>query len=110
MALPSSQAIPRGCNVSSPSTWIPPSISSSIAPPGSHSMQQPNQQQQSRHPFHQQAYTIVDPHHGKSHGHQELPISQQLTQNAGGNLIYSSQARNTIATYPQGMGQVGKNV
>ena len=110
MALPSSQSVPRSSNASSSSVWIPPSISSAIPPPGSHSMQQPNQQHESRHPFHQQAYTIVDPHHGKSHGHQELPISHQPTQNLGGNLIYSSLARNTVATYPQGMGQMGKNV
>ena len=118
MVHPSSPTITRSSNVSSSLVWSPQTISSgaiptSIAPSasaisyngqGGNMVHQhaPSHQQSVRHPFQQQAYTIVDPHHGISQS-QRMPISQSPH-----NLLYNSQSRNANMPYPPALERSGK--
>ena len=107
----SSIKIPRSSNVSSSVVWAPSEMSSGVTSPPfgvstsetQFSSQTSNvlhhsaahQPQLLRHPFHQQAYTIIDHQHHASQS-QGIPISQSTL-----NSSYNSQSRNTVS-YSQG--------
>ena len=115
MVHPSSPTITRSSNVSSSLVWAQQSIPSgaiatsigtspsAIAYNGQggnvvHQHAPSNQ----RHPFQQQAYTIVDPNLGISQS-QRMPISQSPH-----NLLYNSQSRNVNMPYPPALERSGK--